>query len=73
MIQLHSAGVTGMVVPHESKSVSILLFDEGFTIYMAIYKTHQIIRKRTPIPLSTMPWVLYASGSNTQVSNVNNS
>jgi hypothetical protein len=26
---------------------------------MAIYKTHKIIRKQTPIPLSTMPWVLY--------------
>jgi hypothetical protein len=44
----------------------VLLFDEGFT--MAIDKTLKIIRKQTPIPLSTMPWVLYASPSNNPLS-----
>jgi hypothetical protein len=29
--------------------------------YMAIDKILKIIHKQTPIPLSTMPWVLYAS------------
>jgi hypothetical protein len=64
---LHCAGVTGMVVSHEFKSVSILLFDEGFT--MAIDKILKIIRKQTPIPPlhHAMGTILYASDDKTTI------
>jgi hypothetical protein len=49
---LHCAGVTGMVVPHESKSVSILLLDEGsmpWVLYASIYDYRQDNTKIPPI------------------------